>query len=177
MITAPVGRAAKRRSPETLVRLMLGTQKGHQHGDLPGLLGFVICGFIWDLPTLLGFIIRGVYMGYPYPNFCLSVFLGPYDDGFQCVLDLTIRSVASVESTVEGLLRPLASKTRFRSPGPAIPLPSPLLDIQTEILHQAFRLSAPKSPIAHFSPCIYPGPCHAIEMRLPGYQCPPLHSV
>ena len=33
--------------------------------------------FYGDIPTLLGFMIRGVYMGYPYPNFCLCAFLGP----------------------------------------------------------------------------------------------------
>ena len=30
------------------------------------------------MPTLLGFNYNGVYMGYPYPYFCLCAFLGPY---------------------------------------------------------------------------------------------------
>ena len=27
----------------------------------------------------MGLLYKGVYMGYPYPNFCLCAFLGPYD--------------------------------------------------------------------------------------------------
>ena len=28
-------------------------------------------------PDLIGLYYKGVYMGYPYPNFCLCAFLGP----------------------------------------------------------------------------------------------------
>ena len=41
-----------------------GTPKAHKHKHVIG-----------DIPTLLGF--KGVYMGYPYPYFCLCAFLGP----------------------------------------------------------------------------------------------------
>ena len=43
-----------------------GTQKAHKHKH-----------FIGIHPYLIGLYYKGVYMGYPYPNFCLCAFLGP----------------------------------------------------------------------------------------------------
>ena len=48
----------------------LGVQKAHKHKHFSG-----------DIPTwsyLIGLQYKGVYMGYPYPNFCLCAFLGSY---------------------------------------------------------------------------------------------------
>ena len=33
---------------------------------------------LWGYPYIIGLLYKGVYMGYPYPNFCLCAFLGPY---------------------------------------------------------------------------------------------------
>ena len=33
---------------------------------------------LWGSPYLVGLPFKGVYMGYPYPYFCLYAFLGPY---------------------------------------------------------------------------------------------------
>ena len=32
---------------------------------------------LWGYPYLNGLHYKGVYMAYPYPNFCLRAFLGP----------------------------------------------------------------------------------------------------
>ena len=37
--------------------------------------------FLWGYPYLIGLHYKGVYMGYPYPEFCLCAFLGPYFGG------------------------------------------------------------------------------------------------
>ena len=54
--------------------MILGTQKAHKHRH-----------FYRDIPNLLGFMMRVVYVGYPYPNFCLCAFGGhsnsPYNIG------------------------------------------------------------------------------------------------
>ena len=33
---------------------------------------------LWVYPYLIGLYYKRVYMGYPYPNFCLCAFGGPY---------------------------------------------------------------------------------------------------
>ena len=46
--------------------VVLGTQKPHKHK------------LLWGYPYLIGLHYKGVYMGYPYPYFCLCAFWGPY---------------------------------------------------------------------------------------------------
>ena len=38
---------------------------------------------LWGYPYLIGLYYKGVYMGYPYPIFCLCALLGPYSRFFS----------------------------------------------------------------------------------------------
>ena len=62
-------------------------RKDGKYGPRPIVLGI---SNLWGYPYLNGLHYKGVYMGYPYPYFCLCASLGPYScqvrvqgDGFR----------------------------------------------------------------------------------------------
>ena len=45
----------------------------------------ITISILWGYPYLIGASLYGVYLGYPYPNFCLCAFLRPYVCMYVCM--------------------------------------------------------------------------------------------